>query len=516
MVLPTIRAPARCLLSRDAGGLSALLVVLALSAALRLYRIQAECLWYDEAVTVQFLNEPTLADFVEQVRERDKLKMPLYMVVEYGWWHVTGKSVTALRCLSVGVSLATVAGMFVFARRIWGTAAAFLAGFCFAFSTPLIYHAQEVRMYTILYALACFSTASLYAAVCGSRRAWLLNGLFNFLVLSTHLVGPILFAAQGLFLVVDRTREWRRWFLWGVAHAMMFVPFIPWFRTFSDYDYAVEWIEPPTLETLLRTFAFEYPGTRLELFQNSAAGPWSALIIAIITICAAVYSIRRYVRRHDASRAVLLLACCWVMPALTMAALSYVVRPCYIDRIALYAALPFYILAGAGIAALPPWIRWPAIVALLVAYPAAATNVTRPIRPDLVSVIEYIDSWWRDGDTIYVKRPARHIAFRMYLGEHEDRLADVEGTLARALTNAGSGQRTWYVSPYDAERVNDWRRRIQSAHMRLGISVQEAIIPAAEPTLVYCFGPGTAKDRIHTEPKRDSVRRNKPRPNRQH
>ena len=85
---------------RDPAGrlpLAALAAVILLGLALRMYRLGEECIWHDEYVSFQFLDAPSLGDFLRQTRAADPPMMPLYFTLEYYWARCGFDSVHALR-----------------------------------------------------------------------------------------------------------------------------------------------------------------------------------------------------------------------------------------------------------------------------------------------------------------------------------------------------------------------------------------------------------------------------------
>ena len=142
----------------------ALIALILLAWGLRLYRLEAQSLWYDEAVT---------ADVVQLGLERltrwtaDDIQPPFYYYLLAGWVGLAGSGEWALRFPSALFGLLTVPLAYALGRRLfarggdWGRWAAFL-GAAFACLSPLyIYYAQEARMYALLTALGLLMAAFL-------------------------------------------------------------------------------------------------------------------------------------------------------------------------------------------------------------------------------------------------------------------------------------------------------------------------------------------------------------------
>ncbi|MCL4858451.1 MAG: glycosyltransferase family 39 protein [Caldilineaceae bacterium] len=127
-----------------------LLPVLA-ALALRLYRLDTQSLWYDEAVTAD-LAQRTAADLIHWTA--GDIQPPLYYLIMAGWAWLAGLSEWSLRAPSawfgvLAAPLLAAVTIQLTGRRAAGLLAAWLA----ALHPLLVYYGQEARMYTLLLAL---------------------------------------------------------------------------------------------------------------------------------------------------------------------------------------------------------------------------------------------------------------------------------------------------------------------------------------------------------------------------
>jgi 4-amino-4-deoxy-L-arabinose transferase-like glycosyltransferase len=166
-----------------------LLVVLALTALLRIGVAGRSGLWVDEVFSLAMATghslehpaaaaDPTRGDFVEpdhpvtagefcRYLKQDQppasparviravllsdTNPPLYYLLLYGWTFVFGTSDLALRSFSIACSLACLPFLVGVARRTGGRGAVFPACVLFAFSPLGIYYSTEGRMYSLLW-----------------------------------------------------------------------------------------------------------------------------------------------------------------------------------------------------------------------------------------------------------------------------------------------------------------------------------------------------------------------------
>jgi mannosyltransferase len=133
----------------------ALLGLLLLAFALRVYQLQAQSLWYDEGVS-WYMTRMSLSDLT--IWTADDIQPPLYYYLLWGWTRLAGTSEYALRFPSVFFGMISVPLLWVTARRLLGKRAAWLASLLLALSPLHVYYAQEARMYTLLTFLGLLSS----------------------------------------------------------------------------------------------------------------------------------------------------------------------------------------------------------------------------------------------------------------------------------------------------------------------------------------------------------------------
>jgi mannosyltransferase len=120
--------------------------------ALRLYRLDGQSLWYDEAVTADLARR----SFGELTRwTANDIQPPLYYYVVAIWGRLAGWSEWSLRFPSAWFGVLGVPLLALVARRLTDTrAVAGLAALLVALHPLLVYYSQEARMYTLLAALS--------------------------------------------------------------------------------------------------------------------------------------------------------------------------------------------------------------------------------------------------------------------------------------------------------------------------------------------------------------------------
>ena len=128
------------------------LLALILSAfALRVYKLDAQSLWYDEGVSA-IVAQYDLASLAQWTA--DDIQPPLYYALLSGWGRLAGWSEWSLRFPSVFFGLLIIPLLSALTIR-WSRSrlAGALAGLLATFHPLLLYYSQEARMYTLLVAL---------------------------------------------------------------------------------------------------------------------------------------------------------------------------------------------------------------------------------------------------------------------------------------------------------------------------------------------------------------------------
>src|SRR5215207_158297 len=171
--------------------LALLVLVVALYAAARLWRLDAACLWFDELFGVHAARH-TWGGMLRFVAA-DLIHPPLFYALLKLWVAAGGESLLWLRLFPALTSFAAIVPFLLLARELRLRAEeATLALLLLAANGYLIKYAQEVRMYSLLLLL---SLSSLWLFVKflnarGKTRATLL-ALFavNLLLIYTHYFG---------------------------------------------------------------------------------------------------------------------------------------------------------------------------------------------------------------------------------------------------------------------------------------------------------------------------------------
>lgn len=356
------------------GRLLLLTGMLLLAFGLRVYRLPAQSLWYDEGVS-WYMTQKTLPELTTWTAH--DIQPPLYYYLLWGWVRLAGTSEYALRFPSVAFGLLTVSLAWALGRRLWDTRAAGLAVLFITISALHVYYAQEARMYTLLTCLGLLSSYLLVTLTgAGVRpqvprpgqmvaRRRLLTGtlyvLSSVAALYTHYFAFFLLAAHGMYLAyrwlrlgcpLNVLRSTARVVAGiGVAIGLLYAPWLPYqlVRYGSDASY---WPGQLKLDEVVGKLfiAFGLGETVKEaLGRQLALGYGAVLLVGLVALA---YAIAWPVRGNRSSRASMDSLAFSLLYLILPVALTLVLAtqvPKFNPRYAMLASPAFLLLLAAGL-----------------------------------------------------------------------------------------------------------------------------------------------------------------------
>ena len=337
-----------------------LLALLLLGVGVRLIGLTTSSLWFDEVFSRNVAVQTSLNLIVYDGVAGD-VHPPLYFVLLYGWVHLTGDSVLALRVFSALLSILTLPAIFFLARRLFGVRAGTIA-LALAVLSPLqIYYAQEARQYMLSVLCASWIGVGLFGLVQNRKFAPIIYVIAAVAGLYTHYFIGLLLVALHVWLIVYRParQKWQRWLLADLLITICFLPQVAIFLGQTQAVLGGFWITPPSVAAPLATLAFLLIGAIL---------PLKVAYLALVVIACALAVGYLDMRRIGAT----LRAGWWlgvtavIMPMILALFVSFIRSPIYLDRsFALLSPFLLVILAGGLAYARRPSLS-PLIGALLV------------------------------------------------------------------------------------------------------------------------------------------------------
>jgi mannosyltransferase len=223
-----------------------LVLITVLAVGLRLYRLDAQSLWYDEGFSVSLAR---LGPAEITARTAADIQPPLYYYLLHGWIGFLGDDERAVRSLSVLFGVVTVPLIYAVAWQLFRSRlAGLLAALLIAVSPLHIWYGQETRMYTLLTFLCLLSSYFLLLVIQTEKKwqilaLWAAYTLTNVAAMYTHYFAFFVLAFQAGYLFFV---WWGRGFrplqlivgglASGAAIVLAYLPWLPYLLTRYSAD----------------------------------------------------------------------------------------------------------------------------------------------------------------------------------------------------------------------------------------------------------------------------------------
>ncbi len=223
-----------------------------LAFLLRVYRLEVQSYWLDEAWTLYFINLPF--DRLWQLLQTEEPKPPFYYLTTYAWIRLVGQGEYALRFFSVIFGTLAIPLTYRLGQSLGDRRLGLITALLLAIAPYQIWHSQDARMYSIFTAASIMSMWG-FVNLCqwGGWRWWLVYVIGTEWAIMTHYHALVLIGIQGLFLLLTWRRHWRGYLTWGAALVAIFLLYAPWLLFGGNLVQSfLHWIEQP--DTLWETY----------------------------------------------------------------------------------------------------------------------------------------------------------------------------------------------------------------------------------------------------------------------
>ncbi|HUS71189.1 MAG TPA: glycosyltransferase family 39 protein [Anaerolineae bacterium] len=176
-----------------------LVLTLLLSAGLRLWALDAHCLWNDEVATWVHASAGGVAEVLSSVLRKELPAPPLHFLLTH-FVLLLGDTDFTLRFPSVALGVLAVAATYSLGTQLFGREIGLSAALLLAISPFHIRYSQEARAYAQLTLLSVLSLYCLWRSISDSRPRWWF-GFVTFATLSlyTHLFALLFLLAEIMF-----------------------------------------------------------------------------------------------------------------------------------------------------------------------------------------------------------------------------------------------------------------------------------------------------------------------------
>ena len=327
---------------------------LAVFTAISLWTITKSSVWFDEAFGA-YLIRFNFWDIA--VYTAADVHPPFYYWLLKFWSMLFGTSELALRSMSVLFGAVAIFFGFLLAKRLFGRKAAWVSLLFMVLAPMFIRYSQEMRMYTLVAAIAFAGTYTLsIASETNKRKHWVIYGLLVGLGMWTHYFAAIVWLAHWIWrawVVKDEEKKPKRalkafftknWILAHVVAVGFFVPWIPaLLRQILDVQINGFWIPPVTPGTLLNFFT-----NILYYLDDAMVLSWLALLALVIIVAIVTLAMRLYrtLDRTTRRNYMLLFSVAFVPSLLLFVASMPPLRSSFVDRYLIASSLGISLFIG--------------------------------------------------------------------------------------------------------------------------------------------------------------------------
>lgn len=353
----------------------ALVLVLLVAVALRVFVLGGWSLWTDELYSVTVRGDLPVTDLLVLPTDPHP---PLYYLLLHYWMELFGEARVAVRSLSVVLGVATAFAVYLLGTELFDDRTGLLAAMMVATSTFFIHFSRVARMYSLFTFLTAFSWYW-YARLRDDTDASAVGYVaVTTLLVYTHVYGLFVLLGQHLYTLLSEVNggiERRRWIGVTVGVGLLTLPWagLLLFRVvnivFGTAGGNIEWIPEPSSVLLTQTalsflgFPDFYPLTAGNLVTYLLAS-----VLLFVFIAQLISSLVRFENGEvtlEEAGSVGQMASLLLTPTLVPLAISLVV-PIYVPRYAAPAGIAFIVLAARGLRNVPTKrIRFGLLAAIL-------------------------------------------------------------------------------------------------------------------------------------------------------
>ncbi len=435
----------------------ALGAVTTLGLLLRLYRIDHQSLWYDEAFSLTVARLP-LPDMLAAVLD-DHVHPPVYYLVLHSWVGWLGFGALQARLLSAVFGTASIVMLYLLARILTSHRVAIISGALLALSQLGVMYSQEARQYA---ALLFFVLASLYLGLRATERhdwrLWVAYAVSLSLMIGLHYYGMFIYLVLAGYMLMAcyRKKVPLRWALGTLVLPLM--PLLAWLWLLLGHsaigEKPVFTTQPPWFAlgpyTLLDTIGRFNNANVYGLLNSSPAWAWwvSAILFSIPAIlgltCYGARSLPERLAWISSGYAILVFSAV-VVPIGLAAALAWMGAK-YDPRYVIFCIAPYYVLVAKGIASIRlVWLRggW-LVLALLFSVYALRANYTVPYKENYRDALGELAANYRESDcVVFLPFGAPPLEWAIYYGG----LKSLRETTPEKLEREDGGcERVWLVT----------------------------------------------------------------------
>ncbi|RLC62216.1 MAG: hypothetical protein DRI48_09820 [Chloroflexi bacterium] len=354
---------------------------------------------------------------------------PLYFLLLRGWIALTGTSEYGMRFFSLFFGVLCVPLSYVLGRRMFDYRTGLLAALLMSLSPYQTWYGQEVKMYTLVPALALLALYGLRCAVAGRGwHWWVVQVVATSMAFYSHILAALLVPVQMSLYFIWWPQARRQWIGGLISLACLTLPYLP----------LASWQAPQVFQVRETGFYPYTLGAMVEVLLNGwSTGllgwgwPWGTLVMVALAVWGLASPFLRPLLATPSGPARAgerLALVCWLMLPLLAVWFISLWQPLFTDRYLVWTAPAFYMLVSLGLTTLwrfhfKGWGRLAVILFTGILLVVSGVNLwqqaTMPIKSDFRAAAAYVADRYVTGDLILFQIPYGRYTFDYYFPEDE-------------------------------------------------------------------------------------------------
>jgi 4-amino-4-deoxy-L-arabinose transferase-like glycosyltransferase len=391
-----------------------IILIIVLGFLLRLHNLTSKSIWYDEAKSIQFAENP-----LWKIISKPNSTPPLYFIILKFWIDVFGDSEFAVRFPSIIFGSASLLLIYWIGKKTFNELVGLYSAFILAISSFHIFYSQETRNFTLFLFLTLVSMFIFIKILKKEKvKYYFYLTLVNILIIYTDIFGIFLILTQTIIIYVSKEGLNKRLYLPIILALIFFCPYL-FFMSKNIRNILFDglwWTYKPNLSSIIDTFkTFSYGGSRygglnggvviipkenLDISKNLL---YIFTFLSLFGLTKQAGIIQRKNNADNRHGIVLLLS--WLgIPIVGSFLFSYIFYPIYIIRHLIFVSPAFYILVSYGIASIRKKLLQILSVISILFFSLFSLNYyyTHDLKIPWAKVCQYLTKNSRENDIITI------------------------------------------------------------------------------------------------------------------
>ena len=298
------------------------MLIIVVAIIMRIFLINSREIQYDDAFSI-LLSERSLSEIVSGTAA-DTMP-PFYYFILHFWMKVSSE-LWYLRTLSIIFSIGIIVLIYLIINYLFDQKPALWAAFFTAISPLQIYHAQDIRMYSLL-AFSQLGYIFFFLRLSDQPQKlgdWIGFVLFGTASLYTHNLAIFVFIIPDIIVLIKR--HWHFLYQLFIAQFISVVLFSPWIIMIPGQLNKVQsafWTPKPGIVEIVQSLLLIFSTLPLPMV-------WMGLCLFLVVLLCVIFA--REILSNLKNEKIDILALFSFLPPFFMFIVSYVMRPIFVTR----------------------------------------------------------------------------------------------------------------------------------------------------------------------------------------